>query len=127
VSHILDTCVFLWLALSPEVLPGNVRDRINSSERLFFSMAGVWEITFKNSAGKLPLPSAPRLWVPSRLAFYQIELLPMESEVVFISGELPRLHRDPFDRLHAAESIYRSLAIISPDEPISQLGADRFW
>jgi PIN domain nuclease of toxin-antitoxin system len=127
VSHILDTCVLLWFALSPEVIPARVRDRIDTSERLFFSMAGVWEITFKNSAGKLPLPAPPRLWIPSRLAFFQIELLSMESEVIFISGELPQVHRDPFDRLHAAESIYRSVAIISPDEPISQLGANRFW
>ena len=126
-SHILDTCVFLWLALSPDILPERVRERIDTSERLFFSMAGVWEITFKNSAGKLPLPAAPRQWIPSRLAFFQVELFPMESEVVYLSGELPQVHRDPFDRLHAAESLYRSIPIISPDEPISQLGATRFW
>ena len=126
-SHILDTCVFLWLALSPDILPARVRERIDTSERLFFSMAGVWEITFKNSAGKLPLPAIPRFWIPSRLAFFHIELFPMESEVVFISGELPQIHRDPFDRLHAAESLYRSIPIISPDEPIGDLGAARFW
>ena len=126
-SHILDTCVFLWLALSPDILPERVRERIDTSERLFFSMAGVWEITFKNSAGKLPLPAAPRQWIPSRLAFFQVELFPMESEVVYLSGELPQVHRDPFDRLHAAESLYRSIPIISPDEPITQLGANRFW
>ncbi len=90
-------------------------------------MAGVWEITFKHSAGKLPLPMAPRLWIPSRLSFFQIELLPMDENVVFLSGELPPVHKDPFDRLHAAESIYRSLPILSPDEPISDLGAKRFW
>jgi PIN domain nuclease of toxin-antitoxin system len=51
----------------------------------------------------------------------------MESEVVYLSGELPQVHRDPFDRLQAAESLYRGIPIISPDEPISLLGADRFW
>lgn len=126
-NSLLDSCVFLWLALSPDMLPARVRERIDESERLFFSTAGVLELTMKHSAGKLPLPAEPRHWIPSRLDYYQIELFPLESAVVYLSGELSPVHRDPFDRLHAAESIYRGIEILTPDEPIAALGARRFW
>jgi PIN domain nuclease of toxin-antitoxin system len=51
----------------------------------------------------------------------------MDAEVVFLSGELPRLHSDHFDRLIAAESLHRNIPVITPDEPISALGARRIW
>lgn len=124
---LLDTCVFLWLALEPARLSKRAVDAINTAPKRFFSSAGLMEIAIKHSAGKLPLPENPRAWASSRMAFFQIELLPMDAEVVFLSGELPRLHSDPFDRLIAAESLHRNIPVITPDEPISALGARRIW
>ena len=124
---LLDTCVFLWLALEPARLSKRAVEAINSAPKRFFSSAGLMEIAIKHSAGKLPLPENPRAWATSRMAFFQIDLLPMDAEVVFLSGELPRLHSDPFDRLIAAESLHRNIPVITPDEPISTLGARRVW
>lgn len=124
---LLDTCVFLWLALEPARLSKRAVEAINSVPKRFFSSASLMEIAIKHSAGKLPLPENPRVWATSRLAFFQIDLLPMDAEVVFLSGELPRLHSDPFDRLIAAESLHRNIPVITPDEPISALGARRIW
>ncbi|MFM8983839.1 MAG: type II toxin-antitoxin system VapC family toxin, partial [Spartobacteria bacterium] len=124
---LLDTCVFLWLALEPARLSKRAVDAINTAPKRFFSSAGLMEIAIKHSAGKLPLPENPRAWASSRMAFFQIALLPMDAEVVFLSGELPRLHSDPFDRLIAAESLHRNIPVITPDEPISALGARRIW
>ena len=61
------------------------------------------------------------------MAFFQVDLLPMVPEVIFLSGELPRVHSDPFDRLIAAESLYRSIPVVTPDEPFSALGVQRIW
>jgi len=124
---LLDTCVFLWLALEPARLSKRAVEAINSAPKRFFSSAGLMEIAIKHSAGKLPLPENPRAWATSRMAFFQIDLLPMDAEVVFLSGELPRLHSDPFDRLIAAESLHRNIPVITPDDPISALGARRIW
>jgi hypothetical protein len=85
------------------------------------------EIAIKHSAGKLPLPENPRAWAASRLAFFQVDLLPMDAEVIFLSGELPRVHADPFDRLIAADSIQNQMPVITPDETFSALGAQRLW
>lgn len=124
---LLDTCVFLWLALDPARLSKPAVEAINAAPRRFFSSAGLMEIAIKHSAGKLPLPENPRAWVASRLAFFHVDLLPMDAEVIFLSGELPRMHSDPFDRLIVAESIHHRLQVITPDEPFSALGAERLW
>ena len=122
---LLDTCVFLWLALEPTRLSKRAVESINNAPKRFFSSAGLMEIAIKHSAGKLPLPENPRAWAASRLAFFQVYLLPMDAEVIFLSGELPRVHSDPFDRLIAAESIHHRVPVITPDEPFSALGAHR--
>jgi PIN domain nuclease of toxin-antitoxin system len=124
---LLDTCAFLWLALEPKRIPARAARAINAAPRRLISFATVWEITLKHSAGKLPLPATPRDWIPSRLDFFEITILPLETEVLFLSGELPPHHRDPFDRLIAAEGIHRRLPIVSADQPLADLGANRVW
>lgn len=59
--------------------------------------------------------------------FFQLAMLPLDQEVLFLSGELPMIHRDPFDRLIAADSIQRDLPIITSDLPFEALGATRIW
>ena len=124
---LLDTCAFLWLALEPKRISAKAARAINSAPRRFVSFATIWEITLKHSLAKLPLPEAPRLWIPRRLDFFQIEILPLQPESVFLSGELPPIHLDPFDRLIAAESIHRRIPVITCDKPFSDLGANRIW
>lgn len=125
---LLDTCTFLWLALPQGKLSAEAIRLIDEeSSTLFFSDVSVWEICLKESSGKLPLPGAPRTWLPSRLAFFQVKRLSLEQNAIFRSGELPRLHADPFDRLLAAQAIECGMTILSPDTPLSGLGASRIW
>lgn len=42
------------------------------------------------------------------------------------NGKLPPGHRDPFDRMLAAQSVMEELPIASIDEALSSLGAPRF-
>jgi PIN domain nuclease of toxin-antitoxin system len=125
---LLDTCTFLWLALQPERIspaarqlldgPGNVR-------RL--SQVSVLEIVLKYRAGKLPLPLPPDIWIPSRRQFFQLENLQLNESVIYRSGLLPAGHDDPFDRLIAAHAIESGSMLLSPDLPLSLLGAARIW
>jgi len=128
VRLLLDTCTFLWLALPQDKLSAEATRLINApSTMLFVSDASVWEICLKHSNGKLLLPDAPRQWLPSRMAFYQTQSLAISMNAIIRSGELPRVHPDPFDRLLAAQSIEAGMTILSPDEPLSTLGASRVW
>ena len=87
----------------------------------------VLEIVLKHRTGRLPLPEAPETWIPSRRAFYQLEDLPLAEAVLFRSARLPDDHPDPFARLLAAHAIETGSVLLSPDQPLSALGASRIW
>lgn len=127
-NALLDTCTFLWLALDPSrISPAakKVLDAPRTVRRL--SQVSVLEIVHKHRAGKLPLPLPPDVWIPSRRAFFQLEDLPMDEAVIFRAGSLPGGHADPFDRLIAAHAIESGSTLLSPDLPLSTLGASRIW
>jgi PIN domain nuclease of toxin-antitoxin system len=125
---LLDTCTFVWLALEPGRIssaaqrllddPGNVRQ---------LSQVSMLEIVLKYRAGKLPLPMSPEVWIPSRRQFFQLDNLAIDESVIFRSGTLPDGHDDPFDRLIAAHAIESGSTLLSPDLPLSLLGAARIW
>jgi PIN domain nuclease of toxin-antitoxin system len=85
------------------------------------------EIVLKYRAGKLPLPLPPDIWIPSRRQFFQLENLQLNESVIYRSGLLPAGHYDPFDRLIAAHAIESGSMLLSPDLPLSLLGAARIW
>ena len=125
---LLDTCTFIWLAMPQKMLSSTATQVINDpANELFLSDVSVWEIVMKQSARKLPLPDKPRNWVTQQTAFFRITRLKIEDSEIYLSGELPRAHADPFDRLLAAQSIEHKMTILSPDEPLSLLGASRVW
>lgn len=85
------------------------------------------EISLKHSAGKLPLPEPPRDWIPKQTEFFDLQPLHIDSEAIFRSGELPNAHRDPFDRLLAAQAIGGAFQFLTVDEVFDDLGVDRIW
>ena len=125
---LLDTCSFLWLAQEPDALSAKAKERLDEPGiSISLSDVSVWEITMKHAAGKLPLPEEPRGWIERKREYHLLEGLPISREALYLSGELPMVHRDPFDRLLAAEAILGGYTIVSPDQPLSDLGAARVW
>lgn len=125
---LLDTCTFLWLAFDPARISPDARDLLDDPRNVRrLSQATVLEIVLKHRIGKLPLPLPPDEWIPSRRDYFQIEDLPLTESVLYRSGRLPDEHSDPFDRLIAAHAIETGSTILSPDTPLSLLGASRIW
>ena len=124
----LDTCTFIWLALEPARLSAKAVLIIDDpGNDLLLSDASVWKNVLKHAAGKLALPDVPRLWVPSRRAYFRVQPLTVSEAALFRSGELPKIHADPFDRLLAAQAIEASLTVLTPDVPLESIGAQRAW
>ena len=125
---LLATCSFLWLAGQPTRLSSVATTALNDeTNQLLLSDISVWEIVLKQQAGKLPLPEPPRVWIPKHVEFFQLDPLPVATDAIYKSGELPDVHRDPFDRLLAAQAIVDSLKLVTPDRPLRDLGADCLW
>lgn len=127
-NFLLDTCCFLWLTLEPEKLsPPAIRIIDDASNELFLSDVSLWEIAMKNTAGKLPLPEPARTWLLAQRKFHRLAGVPIHESAIYLASELPLVYPDPFDRLIAAQAIENDFTILSPDLPLSRLGAKRIW
>ncbi len=125
---LLDTRALLWLAGDPDRLSMAARAALDDeSNRLFLSDVTVWEVVLKHQTGKLPLPEAPRTWLPKQTAFFDLQRQAIDLESLFRSGELPAIHRDPFDRLLCAQAMTHGFTVLTPDPPFQHLGATTLW
>jgi PIN domain nuclease of toxin-antitoxin system len=125
---LLDTHALLWAAAYDELLSPRARHLIQSERNeVFVSAASAWEIAAKYRLGKLPLAQALLDdFIPSiRSAGYMP--LPISLEHALRAGRLTPEHKDPFDRMLAAQAIHEDLALISNDEPLDVFGVRREW
>src|SRR5204863_5971 len=70
-----------------------------------FSLASAWELTIKSSLGKLRLPLSAGKFLEEHLPVNRIELLPITFGELTRVEVLPFHHRDPFDRMIAAQAL----------------------
>ncbi len=115
-TYLLDTHVWLWLlAGSKRIDPGLRSELRDPQTRLLLSAASSWEIAIKWAIGRLPLPEAPAIYVPSRMRRSGVSGLPVAHEHALRVAALPWHHRDPFDRLLIAQAQVESVPIITVD------------
>jgi PIN domain nuclease of toxin-antitoxin system len=126
--YLLDTCVFLWLCAAPKRLSPKVKKLFADEEaELILSDVAILEISLKWLSGKLELPSPPRSWVAEQARIWGTSTLPISRETVFRTSELPKHHRDPFDRLLVSAAMESSLAIVTPDRWIHLYPVQWIW
>jgi PIN domain nuclease of toxin-antitoxin system len=77
--------------------------------------------------GKLTLPEPPEKYVVARLARHRIQALPVQVSHALRVGELPALHRNPFDRLLIAQSQMEGLPILNADENLRRYPVETTW
>lgn len=127
-KFLLDTHTFLWWITDSEHLSQTAQDMISdSSNELFWSAASSWEVAIKYNLGRLRLPEAPGLFIPTELARNRIESLPIIDEHSFRAGQLPIHHRDPFDRMLIAQAQIEEMKIISNDHQIGLYDVNVTW
>ncbi|MCA2374050.1 type II toxin-antitoxin system VapC family toxin [Agrobacterium genomosp. 3 str. CIP 111-78] len=127
-KYLLDTHALLWWLSDDEQLSADVRDIISDLDNdIHVSAASAWEIATKFARGRLPGAS---LILPDFAGVVRQEgflELPINSAHMVRSAMLPGDHRDPFDRILAAQSILENMALISIDEKIPSLGIMTRW
>ena len=125
---LLDTCVFVWLAGEPRRISQRAASALDDpANELFLSHASVWELYLKCQAGKLKLPHSPRRWLTAQLAARGVSEWAMDLESLHAVLDLPKHHRDPFDRMLVAQSKVHSLTLVSPDSCIKAYRPALIW
>ena len=113
---LLDTHVVLWWAMDDETLTDDLKTRIDTEPGVFVSAASLWEISLKQQTGKLPGP--PDL--PERILAGGLTALVITPAHGIAAGRLPRIHRDPFDRILVAQAMTENLTLATRDRRVQQ-------
>jgi PIN domain nuclease of toxin-antitoxin system len=125
---LLDTHAFLWWVEDAPELSRRARASIaNAGGECLLSLASCWEMAIKLSLGKLHLQSTIERFVPDQLAANGFRLLEIDLADVARVAKLAFHHRDPFDRLLAAQALERQLTIVSRDPVFRRYGVKRIW
>lgn len=90
---------------------------------MLLSAICVWEAVIKAALGKLDVPDD----LPDRLDELAFERLPITDRHAWTVRSLPAIHRDPFDRLLAAQAVCERATIVSADAVFDQYGIARLW
>jgi PIN domain nuclease of toxin-antitoxin system len=124
---LLDTCTFLWLAGGESLSEAAERVVRDPSNEVLLSAASAWEIMVKYGNGQLPLPEPPERLIPAERRLRGITALPFDEDASFHLARLPRLHRDPFDRMLICQAIAHGVPIVTPDPLILQYPVRTIW
>ena len=125
---LLDTHAFLWWVEDAPALSKRARAAIaNPQNDVCVSLASCWELAIKVSIGKLRLKTNLERFVPEQLAANRFELFDLQLRHVLRVATLPFHHRDPFDRLLAAQALEEGVAIVSEDRVFKKYGVSRIW
>lgn len=117
---LLDTHVVLWWRGDVGRIGRDARRAIASADVVFVSVASAWEIAIKSAIGKVRLPESFTVGV-ERSGFAR---LPITFEHADAVATLPHHHRDPFDRMLAAQALAERLRFVTADPTFARYGLD---
>ena len=125
---LLDTSTLLWWLEDSAELSANAQREIDRlGNTVFVSSVSIYEIALKVHIGKLTLPGRTPSDFPGAIDAAKFVRLSATMEHGLIAGQLPLLHKDPWDRMLAAQALVEDVAIISDDKAFDRLGAERLW
>lgn len=119
-SLLLDTHVLLWTLLDPSQIPPPALQRIRDSHtELWVSAASAWEIATKHRLGRLGGAEAVVYGYADHLTRLRARELPISSRHAITAGMLTWEHRDPFDRVIAAQCMLESIPLVTADRTLA--------
>ena len=119
-KFLLDTHLLLWASGPLELLPNAATQMIDDPDNeLFFSVVNLWEITIKHGLGRSDFQADARILRRELLENGYGELT-VTSEHAFAVGLLPRIHRDPFDRILVAQATVEAITLLTSDPVVAR-------
>ena len=117
---ILDTHIFLWWLFDDARLSDKNREIIKDIDNaIYVSAASVWEIATKFRLGKLPKAALVAKDVPLWIKRAGFQPLPVKAEHAQLAGSWDLPHRDPFDRMLAAQAKQDKMPLMTNDKALS--------
>lgn len=117
--YLLDTCAWLDLRLSPEIINPKTLEIIRSQTILNLASISLMEVTRKTAAGDLILDTPIEQWMagatdPAAIQIFDISV-PIAIDAFSLPGEF---HKDLADRLIVATARVHGFTLITSDKKI---------
>ncbi len=126
-AFILDTQIIIWLETEHEKISAKALEAVKNEELVYISMASVWEMAIKVKVEKLKLKNDIQYHIAELQNAYQFKLLNFQLSHIYYLQNLPLIHRDPFDRILASQSIVEKIPLISSDKIFDEYNIKRIW
>lgn len=125
---LLDSHALFWSLLSSSRLSHTaVRAMASEDSEVYVSVATAWEMAIKVGLGKWPEVREIVDRFEQEIELSEFRLLPITVAHVRTAGLLKSDHRDPFDRLLAAQAMTEGLTLVTSDASLAGLGATCLW
>ena len=116
---LLDTHLIIWW-LAGKPLSARATELIRDpANRIYASAASVWEIAIKASLGKIHVDPDELVAALRGGGFQELAVTGQHAARV---AQLPKHHRDPFDRLLVAQSLTEQMLLLTHDQPLAAYG-----
>jgi len=127
-TYLLDSHVLLWWWFDPERLSPRVHSLlVNPATSVRVSAASVWELSLKHHQGKLPELTQAINDLPALLQADGFQPLPIALAHGLRAGAYNHPHRDPFDRMLAAQAELERLVLLSADPELATFPCQTLW
>lgn len=124
---LLDTHALLWFQAGDRRLSRGARLAMEADEAaLVVSAASAWEMAIKASLGRLRLPGTVDAYLAEKVGEGYRVLSVSAAHAARVEA-LPWHHRDPFDRLLAAQALEEGWRLITRDRVFRKYGVQTIW
>jgi PIN domain nuclease of toxin-antitoxin system len=128
VSLLIDTHVAIWWWTEPDqISPAAMEAMTAGRESIFVSPVVAVEIAIKFRVGKLTVFGDPAADFPRLMAENRFQSLPITQAHALAAGLLPGAHRDPFDRIIAAQALAENMVVVTCDPEFAAFGCKVLW
>ena len=125
---LLDTHALLWWWTDDKQLTQTARDAmLDERNTVLVSAASVWEIATKYRLGKLPMAGIAIKQFHTLIEADGFEHMPMTWQHSLLAGSYVSDHRDPFDRMLAAQSEIEKASLVTCDAAFVGLNTSVIW
>ena len=127
-AFLLDTHTLLWWLAEPERRSPAVYATLSDPlQPVFISAASAWEIATKHRLGRLPTADVLLQAGWPLLEQQGFQPLPVSWRHGVQAGRYPLPHRDPFDRLLAAQAELEQLILLTLDPALAPFPCQTLW
>jgi PIN domain nuclease of toxin-antitoxin system len=119
-NYLLDTHTLIWILITPKKLPTKVSELMSRAKSVYVSTISLWEISLKYSLNKLELKGVIPEEIPDYVERTGFQIVTINPEIASTFYKLPRLHKDPFDRMLVWQAIKGNYTLVSSDKELKE-------